>query len=794
MLSIGELVGYLGVDASAFDSGLESAEGKLGKLGVAAGAAGLAAGGALAAGLFAAMDVEKANDKLTAQLGLTEAESERIGGVAGALYAGAYGENLGEVNGAVAEVMSSFDGMRNASSEDLQALTANAMDFATAMEVDVAEGARTAGVLVKTGLAKDAKEAFDLLTVASQEAGPAMVEPIMEAASLYGVNFNAIGISGHAAMAILVDASKGGEEALDKAGDAVKEFAIKAVDLGDKGAQEALAGLGLSGRQMADDLLAGGDTAQQAFMRVVDGLQKIKSPSDQAATSVALFGTPLEDLSKDQIPVFLDAMSQAGGELENVAGATDRVGAGLAGNAASNLTMFKRGVMTTFVDVVGGKALPVVDKLASVLAVGLGPALDAVGGTLGAVGGIVEDVTGFLSEHETTSRVLAGVIGGVMVPILGAVAVSYAVTAAAAVASAVTQGVAWATLQAQTIAYNAIRAYAFATGIAGWLLSAATATASALTIAAAWLIALGPVGWIIAGIGLVIAIVVLLWQHSETFRDIVTGAFGLVKDAAGAMVDFIKAGFGFLVDLFLNFTGPGLIIKHWDTIKAVTGAAWDWVQRIVAESVGRVIAVLDGLGEIPGKVGAWFGAAKDAAAQKLGDLVGTVAGLPGRVLGALGDLGGLLRDAGGRVIQGFVDGITSGFQWVRDQLGKLTDLLPDWKGPAARDAMILRGSGLLVMGGFESGLLDGFGSVESSLGDMTARLARNAVVSLPPVTFPVGSGPRGGDGAAASTAAPQSAAGFTYNVEHMHVTQAPGEELASALPREMANRAWELGF
>lgn len=553
----------------------------------------------LATGLLAAMDVEKANDKLTAQLGLTAVESERIGGVAGALYAGAYGENLGEVNGAVAAVMSSFDGMRNASSADLQALTANALDFATAMDVDVAEAARTAGILVKTGLAKDAKEAFDLLTVASQEAGPAMVQPIMEAASEYGVNFNAMGISGRAAMAILVDASKGGEIALDKAGDAVKEFAIRATDLGDKGAQSALTDMGLSGRKMADDLLAGGDRAQGAFTKIVSGLQKIKSPADQAQASVALFGTPLEDLSKDQIPVFLEAMSQAGGELENVAGAIDRTGAVLNDNAATNLESFKRQVSQTFVDFVGGKALPIVDKLASTLAVGLGPALDAVGATLGTVGGVVSGLTGFLSEHETTSQVLAGTMAMVMIPVLASMGISWGLTAAAAVASAATQGAAWLGLQARTIAYNAILVFAIATGIAGWLLSAITATASALVIAAAWLIALGPIGLIIAGIALVIAIFVLLWQHSETFRNIVTGAFNAVLGAASSVWNWIKSNWPLLLAII---TGPfGLavlaIVRNWDAIKGGAGAAKDWVVGKFNEMVGFVTGM-------PGRIGA----------------------------------------------------------------------------------------------------------------------------------------------------------------------------------------------
>lgn len=539
-LDLGTLTGFLDLDASGFDTGLGAAADKLsdfgGKGAALAAGAGLAIGTALAAGVVGAMNVEAANDKLAAQLGLTASESERIGKVAGDLYAGAYGDSLGQVNNAVAAVISSIEGMGQASSADLQAVTANALDFATAMDVEVAGAAQTAGILLKTGLAADAREAFDLLTVAAQEAGPAMVEPIMEAANEYGVNFASMGISGRAAMAILVDASKGGEIALDKAGDAVKEFGIRATDLGDTGAQEALKALGLEGKEMANALLAGGDSAQEAFTTIVTGLQGVKDPAEQAALSVALFGTPVEDLSKDQLPAFLDAMNQAGGELENVAGAADAMGKTLNDNATTNLESFKRQVSTTFVDFVGGKALPIVNDIASALAVGLGPAFVTAGDLLAGLGDTVQAVSGFLGEHDTTTQVLAGTIAVLMLPTLVSLGLGYAATGTAAVASAALQSAAWLRTQVAALATGAILAVSYALTVAGWVASAAAATASGIAIAAAWVMALGPAGLVIAAVALFAAGLAFAWRNSQSFRDIVTGAFQKVLDAVSAVM------------------------------------------------------------------------------------------------------------------------------------------------------------------------------------------------------------------------------------------------------------------
>jgi hypothetical protein len=77
---------------------------------------------------------------------------------------------------------------------------------------------------------------------------------------------------GQQAFALLVDSTDKGAIGIDKAADAVKEFSIRATDIADTAAQQALASLGLSGTDMANKLLAGGDTAQDATRRIVEGL------------------------------------------------------------------------------------------------------------------------------------------------------------------------------------------------------------------------------------------------------------------------------------------------------------------------------------------------------------------------------------------------------------------------------------------------------------------------------------------------------------------------------------------
>ena len=107
----------------------------------------------------------------------------------------------------------------------------------------------------------------------------------------------------------------------------------------------------------------------------------------------------------------------------------------------------------------------------------------------------------------------------------------------------------------------------------------------------------------------------------------------------------------------------------------------------------------------------------------VGGIVGKIgqffSGMEGKITGFFSGAGGWLRGAASRVIDGFVDGLYAGFQRVRDTLGRLTSMLPDWKGPAATDRRILRDSGRMVIGGFQQGLEDRYAGVRSSLGRFT---------------------------------------------------------------------------
>ncbi|HEY9409322.1 MAG TPA: phage tail tape measure protein [Pseudonocardia sp.] len=375
-LNIGELVGYLQLDDSRFDQGLNSAEGKLsgfgGRAAAAGGVIGTGIAAALGAGFVAAVDVEAANAKVSAQLRLTEEESARVGEVAGGLYSSAYGDNMGHVNEAVRGLIVQMGDLGDISDEELSRAGAKALDLATIMGEDVTRVTQIAGQAVRNGLAKDIDEAFDLIAAASAKTMPGLEGDLLDAADEYGQFFSALGIDGPRAFGLLATASQQGMYGIDKTGDAVKEFTIRATDMSATSVA-AYEAIGLNAEEMSDKVLAGGATASGAFDQIVKGLLAIESPSARANTAIALFGTPLEDLSVSEIPRFLESLIATESSLTDVAGAATEMGNTLNDTAQARITAFGRTLKTKLVDFIGGEAIPAVMRLASSVADHVGP-------------------------------------------------------------------------------------------------------------------------------------------------------------------------------------------------------------------------------------------------------------------------------------------------------------------------------------------------------------------------------------------------------------------------------------
>jgi hypothetical protein len=148
---------------------------------------------------------------------------------------------------------------------------------------------------------------------------------LLEAITEYSQFFNQIGIDGPEAFALLAEGAALGQYGIDKTGDAIKEFGIRAIDTSTATA-DAFKTLNLDLDATQTAIAGGGEAAEEAFRQIVQGLDDIEDPAEQAQTAIALFGTPIEDLGNEQLPVFITALANGTTGLKDFEGATKEAG------------------------------------------------------------------------------------------------------------------------------------------------------------------------------------------------------------------------------------------------------------------------------------------------------------------------------------------------------------------------------------------------------------------------------------------------------------------------------------
>ena len=619
----GDAVEVSGRRFHGFGSGVTGAIGDL--KGFAVAAAGI--GGAVAT-VGSAIEREAIGNKLSASFGESKEEAKRYGELAGNLYADGVGGSMEDVQAAVAATAGVFGSLDTMGSERLGALSSKAQTLADVFDMDVSEATQSASGLLVNGLAANADEAFDLMTRGLQEVSVSMRGELPEILNEYGTNFRALGFDGKEAMNLLVSASQNGAIALDKTGDALKEFTLLGSDMSES-SQEAYKKIGLNAEEMSRAIATGGPEAQAALQQTAAGLLAIEDPLERANTSLALFGTPLEDLSVDQIPAFLQSLAGADDAMGEVAGATDRAGEVMYSGLGSKLDMMKRGFQDTFVDLVGADVLPMLGEFSGALQENEGSALGAIAGMTG-LGGVV---SGFETAKGTFDSVKEGVLGvkdgllsardtakdawskvsdasgwvtakakavGSFVSTSASATVEATKTSAAWLGAQAKAGAGWIATQAKAVgSFIAMSASAVTNALAtsgAWVASnartagsflltrgamAATTIATTVMTGAQWLLnaalSANPIGLIVGllvGLG---AAVVLAYQKSETFRNIVQGAWAGIQAAASWAWDNV------LSPIFGFFTGA---------LSAAGGAAtWLWNEAIMPafNGIGAVI-------------------------------------------------------------------------------------------------------------------------------------------------------------------------------------------------------------
>lgn len=258
-------------------------------------AAGTAIAGVSVAAVKSANDIDQAMNQYIASTGKSTEETERYKKVMEDIYTNNYGDSFEDIGEAMASITQNLGDLDDAS---LQNVTESAFALRDTFGYEIPESTRAAKAMIDN-FGTSGEEAMNLIAAGAQN-GLDYSGELLDSISEYSVQFAKVGLDADDMFKVFQKGAESGAFNLDKVGDAVKEFSIRAID-GSDTTIDGFKRIGLNADEMAAKFSAGGDTAKEAFQETIAALAAMEDPLEQNTAGVNLFGTMWEDLGPEAV-------------------------------------------------------------------------------------------------------------------------------------------------------------------------------------------------------------------------------------------------------------------------------------------------------------------------------------------------------------------------------------------------------------------------------------------------------------------------------------------------------------
>jgi tape measure domain-containing protein len=431
------------------------------------------------------------------------------------------------------------------------------------------------------------------------------------------------------------------------------------------------------------------------------------------------------------------------------------------------------------VQMVAGMLIPTIQFLLPIVTTVFGVIANVIQAAMQVVLGVIQTVTGLISGNwaqvwEGLGNVFGGIWNTIVASISGAFQVigSIVMSGLSMVAGFFAPGLAaigqfftdtwnnivgflsgvWNTIAGVVMAGIALLVAPIVAGLTtAWNFVVSIFTAVGNFIAGVW-------NWIAS---LVTNILIAFWQtHGaqltaiwNTVVSIFNAIAGFISGIWNTIVGVVSAYVGAVVNVIVaNLSAAwGFISSIFNTVFGFLSGIWNGIVGVVAGAVGAVWGSISSgfgqaweyissvFGQVASFLGGIWGNILNGVTGMISDVVGALAGLGGKILGALSGAGSWLYDIGKNIVQGLMDGISS----LAGTIGNFfLSLIPGWiVGPFKAALGIASPS--KVFRGFGRNIGEG---VVLGIGDMRPDLesATSGMVTVPSA-IPYGSSTAAGD-------------------------------------------------
>lgn len=301
-----------------------------------------AAGAGIGATLWSGLQQEWAEDRvgalISAQTGAARGSSERLGTLAGDVFADNFGESIEQVGEAMTGIFQNRLIDTSAPEAAIERVTKKVLTLQQTTGETANDIARSARQLLITGLADNMTAAMDMIQQATEN-GLNTTDELLDTIEEYSTHFRALGLNGQEAFGLIDQAIEGGARNVDQAADALKEFQIRAQDMSAT-TRRGFETIGLNADVMGRKMAAGGNQAKEALRETLNNLNAMPPGVARNTAAIDLFGTKAEDLSgalrnmdldtaADKFGKFGGSVEEASQKISDGVSTWDKVGKGI---------------------------------------------------------------------------------------------------------------------------------------------------------------------------------------------------------------------------------------------------------------------------------------------------------------------------------------------------------------------------------------------------------------------------------------------------------------------------------
>ena len=191
----------------------------------------------------------------------------------------------------------------------------------------------------------------------------------------------------------------------------------------------------------------------------------------------------------------------------------------------------------------------------------------------------------------------------------------------------------------------------------------------------------------------------------EGLKTFLSGIWDSIKATAVAMWNAICQAILGIIDAFIA-SAKAL----WEGFKSFMSGLWEGIK---STAIGMWEGIKSGLGSIFGGIASGAQKAWDTMKNGVKDLCSGIKGF----FSGLANIN--LWDAGKAILDGFLGGLKSAFNGVKNFIGGIAGWIRDHKGPISYDRRLLIPAGKAIMGGFDASLQNSFKDVQRTVGGVT---------------------------------------------------------------------------